>query len=123
MYFVEGDLRAMEPTDINLIPPPDTGRRFLRKTSVALRYDCNVQTVDRMVRDGRLPKPYYHGGKRFPRWAIDELDKADRVVARRIERSARERAGHLVRDEKNRQLLKAKARKPRRSRAAAAATV
>ena len=54
-------------------------KKFLRKTSVAARYDIDERTVDRMKDDGRLPKPHYRG--RLPMWAEDELDASDRAAA------------------------------------------
>jgi len=54
-------------------------KRFLRKQSVAGRYDVNVRTIDRMIEDGRLPRPVYRG--RLPMWAEDELDASDRAAA------------------------------------------
>lgn len=55
-------------------------KRYLRKASVAERYDVDERTVDRMKDDGRLPKPIYRG--RLPMWAEDELDKSDRAAAK-----------------------------------------
>lgn len=54
-------------------------KRYLRKQSVAQRYDVDERTVDRMKDDGRLPKPIYRG--RLPMWAEDELDASDRAAA------------------------------------------
>ena len=54
------------------------GRRYLRKHGVAERYAVDERTVDRMKLDGRIPPPKYLPGSRFPMWAIDELDAADR---------------------------------------------
>ena len=54
-------------------------KQFLRKAKVAVRYDVNERTVDRMAHeDGRLPPPIYRG--RIPLWDADELDKADRAA-------------------------------------------
>jgi predicted DNA-binding transcriptional regulator AlpA len=54
-------------------------KQFLRKRGVALRYDVNERTVDRMRTDGRLPPPIYRG--RIPLWDQDELDESDRKFA------------------------------------------
>jgi len=54
-------------------------KQFLRKSSVAERYDITERTVDRMTEDGRLPKPVYRG--RLPLWDEDELTKSDRAAA------------------------------------------
>jgi hypothetical protein len=51
-------------------------KQFLRKGSVAKRYDCDERTVDRMKLDGRIPPPIYRG--RVPMWDQDELDASDR---------------------------------------------
>ena len=56
-------------------------KQFLRKSSVAERYDVTERTVDRWSdpNDGRLPKPVYRG--KLPLWDADELDKSDRAAA------------------------------------------
>jgi predicted DNA-binding transcriptional regulator AlpA len=54
-------------------------KKFLRKKSVAARYDVDERTVDRMAKDGRLPPPKYRG--RLPMWDQDELDANDRAAA------------------------------------------
>jgi predicted DNA-binding transcriptional regulator AlpA len=59
--------------------PKSKPRRFLRKRSVAERYDVNTRTVDRMAEDGRLPAPIYKG--KLPMWAEDELEASDRAAA------------------------------------------
>jgi predicted site-specific integrase-resolvase len=56
-------------------------KKFLRKQAVAERYGINVRTVERMVLDGRLPAPVYRG--KFPLFAEDELDAADRAATAR----------------------------------------
>jgi hypothetical protein len=62
--------------------PEVTGKRFLRKQSVADRYDVNERTVDRMAKDGRIPLPKYLPGSRIPIWDTDELDQNDLRAAR-----------------------------------------
>jgi predicted DNA-binding transcriptional regulator AlpA len=57
-------------------------KKYLRTAQVAARYACHVRTVPRMVKDKRIPPPYYFG-TRFPKWAEDELDENDRQVAKR----------------------------------------
>jgi predicted DNA-binding transcriptional regulator AlpA len=52
-------------------------KRFLRKAAVAARYGVNVRTVERMILDGRLPRPHYRG--KFPLFDESELDKSDRA--------------------------------------------
>ena len=53
--------------------------KFLRKAAVAARYSINPRTVERMIEDGRLPKPIYRG--RFPLWKEADLDEFDRRLA------------------------------------------
>jgi predicted DNA-binding transcriptional regulator AlpA len=53
--------------------------KFLRKAAVAARYSINPRTVERMIEDGRLPKPVYRG--RFPLWRESDLDESDRRLA------------------------------------------
>jgi hypothetical protein len=53
----------------------------LRKHQVRRRYgDASDRTVDRMVRDFRIPKPDYFGNK-VPFWGEAKLDQNDRVLA------------------------------------------
>ncbi len=55
---------------------------YLRKSQVGARYGgIHATTVERMVKDGRLPPPIYRG--RFPLWDRDELDAADRAATMR----------------------------------------
>jgi predicted DNA-binding transcriptional regulator AlpA len=53
--------------------------KFFRKAATAARYSTNPRTVERMVADGRLPKPVYRG--RFPLWKESDLDESDRRLA------------------------------------------
>jgi predicted DNA-binding transcriptional regulator AlpA len=62
------------------------GKKFLRKQSVAERYDVDARTVDRMKDDGRIPKPIYRG--RLPMWDEAELDRSDRAAALQPRRKA-----------------------------------
>jgi predicted DNA-binding transcriptional regulator AlpA len=54
-------------------------KKFLRKRAVAERYGFNIRTVERMIEDGRLPRPVYRG--RYPLWDEDELNASDRAAA------------------------------------------
>jgi predicted DNA-binding transcriptional regulator AlpA len=59
-------------------------KRYLRKKAVAARYgDITTRAVEKMVEDGRLPKPIYPIGERIPLWAEDELDEFDRSTITR----------------------------------------
>jgi hypothetical protein len=62
-------------------------RRWLRKPRVKKRYDCTDRTIERMVKDGRLPPPHYQPGSRTPLWDEDELEENDRRAT--LERPAR----------------------------------
>ena len=92
--------------------PEVTGKRWLRKKAVALRYDCHERTIDAMAADGRLPEPYYHG-TRIPRWDEDELDEADRRATRDIPVTP----GTVARDEKERARREATASNDKRATA------
>ncbi len=62
--------------------------KYLRRKDVADRYGgVSVRTIERMVKDKRLPEPVYRG--RFPLWSIEALDASDRaaVVASRPKRA------------------------------------
>ena len=56
-------------------------KRYARKNEVATRYGVTPRNVENMVKDGRLPAPFYHG--RFPLWDPDQLDAADRAATLR----------------------------------------
>jgi hypothetical protein len=53
-------------------------KKYLRKRSVATRYDVDPRTVDRMVEDKRIPAPKYLPGSPIPIWAEDELTAHER---------------------------------------------
>ena len=62
-----------------------------RKKHLRTRYgEVSDRTLERMVEDGRLPKPEYPFGNRIPAWREDVLDAHDRaaVVASRPGRDA-----------------------------------
>lgn len=54
-------------------------KQYLRRKAVAERYGVDIRTVQRMERDGRLPKPLYRG--RIPLQDEAELDASDRAHA------------------------------------------
>jgi predicted DNA-binding transcriptional regulator AlpA len=57
---------------------------YLRKRQVRTRYgEVSDRSIDRMVQDGRLPKPKYFGGNRIPYWSETELDVNDRAAVTR----------------------------------------
>jgi hypothetical protein len=60
--------------------PTDTrdAREYLRKKSVADRYDICPRTVDRATRAGRLPAPEFPLGNKVPMWSRRKLDEHDR---------------------------------------------
>jgi len=57
--------------------------KYLRKRQVAERYGIHERSVDAMSKDGRLPKPHYHGS-RIPRWLESELDAQDQTASRKM---------------------------------------
>jgi hypothetical protein len=54
------------------------GRKYLRKRGVAERYSCHERSVERMVKDGRIPPPKYLPNSRIPLWDEEGLDENDR---------------------------------------------
>jgi predicted DNA-binding transcriptional regulator AlpA len=56
--------------------------KFLRKAAVAERYSVTPRSVERMVADGRLPRPVYRSS-RLPLWDEAALDASDRRAAAR----------------------------------------
>jgi predicted site-specific integrase-resolvase len=67
-------------------------KTFVRRRRLAERYDVTPRTIDRWVRDGRLPAPIYRG--RTPLWDVDELDAHDRQAT--IERASSKTQGNDV---------------------------
>jgi|GraSoiStandDraft_4_1057263.scaffolds.fasta_scaffold2918313_1 hypothetical protein len=57
-------------------------RRGYRWRSLAGRYDVTIRTAERMVADGRLPRPDFYLG-RLPIWTDETLDAADALRARK----------------------------------------
>jgi predicted DNA-binding transcriptional regulator AlpA len=56
--------------------------RWFRKPQVAARYgNVCTRTIDRAVKDGRLPPPRFPFGNSRPYWAESELDAHDRALA------------------------------------------
>jgi predicted DNA-binding transcriptional regulator AlpA len=51
-------------------------KQYLRKAAVAKRYQVHERSVDRMARDGRIPKPVIFG--RIPLWLESELEEFER---------------------------------------------
>ena len=51
-------------------------KQFLRKSQVAQRYQVHERSVDRMAKDGRIPKPIHRG--KFPLWDESELEEFER---------------------------------------------
>jgi predicted DNA-binding transcriptional regulator AlpA len=54
--------------------------KYLTTKQVAERYSIDPRSVQRRVKEGRLPPPVYLG-TRFPRWDIAELDENDKKLA------------------------------------------
>jgi hypothetical protein len=55
--------------------------KWLRKKHLRARYgDVCDKTIERMVDDGRLPKPEFPFGNRNPAWREDKLDAHDRAA-------------------------------------------
>lgn len=61
-------------------------KQFLRKRQVANRYCIHERSVDRWIKDGRLPPPQYRGI--IPLWDEDRLDAADRAAMARPAKAA-----------------------------------
>jgi hypothetical protein len=60
----------------------DKTKRWLRKRDVRARYGNVVdRTVERAVRDGRLPPPEYPFGNRIPLWNEETLEAHERAAA------------------------------------------
>lgn len=57
-------------------------KQYLRKKQVSTRYQTTDRSVERMVKDGRIPEPDLYLG-RFPLWDEKRLDESDRAAAAR----------------------------------------
>ena len=71
-------------------------RRRLDKVGVCKRYAKSRPTVNRMIADGRLPKPHYLYGRAY--WWLDELESHDKANTQAYEEHAanrRERGSHV----------------------------
>lgn len=67
-------------------------KRYLRRAAVAERYQVDVRTVPRMVKDGRLRPPDLFNG-RMPLWSEAGLDADDTAAALRPRPQPRDGAG------------------------------
>jgi hypothetical protein len=57
------------------------GKRWLRKKQVRARYgDVVDKTIERAVRDGRIPPPEYPFGNNVPFWDEETLEAHERAV-------------------------------------------
>jgi len=71
-------------------------KRWYRKAQVAERYGVDVRTVERAVKDGRLPPPKYLLGQKFRYWDGDELDAHDDNLATRMPQRAGDQPNEVV---------------------------
>ena len=56
---------------------------WLRKRHLRIRYgDITDRTIERMVKDGRLPPPEFPLSNKFPMWDEARLDEHDRTVVK-----------------------------------------
>jgi hypothetical protein len=66
-------------------------KRYLRKKHLRRRYgDMTDRSIERMVKDGRLPPPDLYQG-RIPLWAEDVLDEHDARAAVEYARTTAQR--------------------------------
>jgi hypothetical protein len=59
------------------VPREVEGKRYLRISDLAERYQTTPRTIERMSRDGRLPRPDLYLG-RFPLWDPIKVAKTER---------------------------------------------
>jgi hypothetical protein len=63
-------------------------KQYSRKKAVRKRYgDVCDKTIERAVKDGRLPPPEYPFGNKIPYWDDEKLDASDRKAALQPRRS------------------------------------
>lgn len=58
-------------------------RRRLDKGGVCKRYGKSRPTINRMISDGRLPKPHYLWGRAY--WWLDDLEAHDEANTKTYE--------------------------------------
>lgn len=57
---------------------PDESRRFIRQEAAAERWDVSVDTIRRLIRDGKLPAYRLNG--RIIRVRIDDVDRCFKPI-------------------------------------------
>ena len=64
------------------MPAKERAKRssYLRKADVAKRYAVSKRSIERMVKDKRIPQPEYPTGELLPLWGEDALDAHDRAM-------------------------------------------
>jgi hypothetical protein len=56
-------------------------KKWLRKEAVCARYgDVVDRSIERAVKDGRLPAPEFPLGNKIPFWDEEKLDEHDRRI-------------------------------------------
>ena len=65
----------------------DRKRRHNRKRGLMERYDVCEKTIDRRVKEGKLPKPDFYVGP-IPYWTDETLDRCDAKAAERTKEAA-----------------------------------
>jgi hypothetical protein len=59
-----------------------SSKRWLRKRQVRERYgEVTDRTVERAVKDGRIPPPEFPFGNRIPYWSEEALEANERATA------------------------------------------
>ena len=61
--------------------PEAKKKRYLRKKQLAERYSTHTRSIDRMVKDGRLPKPSIFMGS-LPLWDEAEIEANEAAAVR-----------------------------------------
>lgn len=51
-------------------------KRLLTRTDICELLSISTTTLDRWIREGRLPRPTHRLGKRSPRWSHESLQSA-----------------------------------------------
>ncbi len=64
--------------------------QYFRKRQLAARYGVTTRTVDRMVDDGRLPRPDMYMGT-LPMWSNESIEGNEHAAATRAVSSDRVR--------------------------------
>lgn len=66
--------------------PSDNGDPLIRRNLVSAALGCSEDTVQRFIRDGRLPRPNVKGKSKTLLWRLSDLRRCNPALADNVER-------------------------------------